>query len=71
MTHLLFLRRHASHGRSFRLRMLDAPPALLGILVDTFGLILSLSGDSVFALDGLAAIAIGAARATVDGVDMA
>jgi hypothetical protein len=51
--------------------MLGASPALLGILVDTFGLILSLPGASVFALGGLAAIAIGAVRATVDGVDMA
>jgi hypothetical protein len=49
----------------------DTSPVLLVILVDTFALILSFPEVSVFTLGGLAAIAIGAARATVDGVVMA
>jgi hypothetical protein len=72
MTHLLFRFRQASHGRSFRLRVLDAsPPAILLILAETLSFVFSLPGASIFGLVGLAAMAIGAVRAIVVGVDMA
>lgn len=70
MTHLLFRFRQASQGRSFRVRVLEASPAMLLMLADTFGFIFSFPVSSVLGLEGLAAMAIGAVRAMVVGVDM-
>lgn len=41
------------------------------MLAETFDLIFSLPSVSVLALEGFAAMAMGAVRAIVDGVDMA
>ncbi len=72
MTHRLFRFRQASHGRSFRLRELDASPtAILLILAETLSFVFSLPAASVLGLVGLAAMAIGAVRAIVVGVDIA
>jgi hypothetical protein len=72
MTHRLFRFRQASHGRSFRVRVLDASPlAMLLILAETLSFVFSLPGASILGLVGLAAMAIGAVRAITVGVDMA
>lgn len=77
ITHLLFLRRHASHGLSFLLLVLDpdSPDVVLLMLAESWPLpLVLLFGSSSEEESGRgfrAAIAMGAVRAIEVGFDMA
>jgi hypothetical protein len=75
ITHLLFRLLQASHGRSFRVRVLGKSPSTIKLLMleEVFGFILSFAGVGVSLLAwlGLAAMGIGAVRGMAMGVDMA
>lgn len=73
ITHLLFRLLQASHGRSFRVRVLGRSPSTIKLLMleEAFGFILSFAGVSFLAWLGLAAMGMGAVRGIEMGVDMA
>lgn len=73
ITHLLLRLLQASHGRSFRVRVLGRSPSTIKLLMleDVFGFILSFAGVSFLAWLGLAAMGMGAVRGIEMGVDMA
>jgi hypothetical protein len=73
ITHLLLRLLQASHGRSFRVRVLGRSPSTIKLLMleEAFGFILSFAGVSFLAWLGLAAMGMGAVRGIEMGVDMA